>query len=73
VSAGPLGYQELNNAMREMWEALSIELPFREIIPLPRPLSNLISSPSPAIQAKKIPIYYIKGKAKINSSSRLRC
>jgi hypothetical protein len=51
-----------------MWEALCIALPFREIVPLPRPLSNLISSPSPAVQAKKIYIYYIEGKVKGNSA-----
>ncbi len=56
MSAAPLGYHELNHAMREMWEALSIEVPFREIVPLP--LSNGITSPSPAAQVKKM--YYIE-------------
>jgi hypothetical protein len=56
VSAAPLGYHELNDAMREMWEALGIEVPFSEIVPLP--LSNGITSPSPAVQVKKM--YYIE-------------
>jgi hypothetical protein len=56
VSAAPLGYHELNHAMREMWEALSIEVPFSEIVPLPP--SNGITSPSPAVQVKKK--YYIE-------------
>jgi hypothetical protein len=38
--------------MREMWEALSIEVPFIEIVPLPP--SNSITSPSPAVQVKKL-------------------
>jgi hypothetical protein len=38
--------------MREMWEALSIEVPFSEIVPLPP--SNGITSPSPAVQVKTL-------------------
>jgi hypothetical protein len=56
VSAAPLGYHELNHAMREMWETLRIEVPFSEIVPLPP--SDGITSPSPAVQVKKL--YYIE-------------
>ncbi len=56
MSAAPLGYHELNHAMREMWEALSIEVPFSEIVPLPP--SNSITSPSHAVQVKKM--YYVE-------------